>query len=186
MRLFMYKQAGIFILSICLLFLVACTQIQQLQQERLQTTTTTPIIKTTTTTSITTTTQTTKQIQDYVTEGLSIVVNGFQQKDTIGICTGYGFDCDKPQKKYVFVIIDVTIENVGQTSDYIYPGILSLKDADGYTYTSAWTSHLDGELPSMQLEPGKIIRGKVAFEIPKGKNFWLYNEGEQIEIIDLI
>ena len=96
-------------------------------------------------------------------------VNSVKKQSVIGDCGEYGFECDEAGSGKTFLIVDVTVENKGVTGFYanrISSSSFKIKDSEGYVYDYAWTSYLDQEFPSGEIQEGDKVRGKIAFEIP--------------------
>ncbi|MEK6969583.1 MAG: DUF4352 domain-containing protein [Nanoarchaeota archaeon] len=102
--------------------------------------------------------------------GMTVTINGIEKKSIIGLCGEYGLGCDIAVSGKTFLIVDVTIENKGAggfMSNYISSLDFKIKDSESYVYDSAYTSNLDQEFSSGEIQDGQKVRGKIAFEIPK-------------------
>jgi len=72
-----------------------------------------------------------------------------------------------PDDGNVFVVVDVTVENVDRDSAAYNPLYFSIKDSDGFEYTTAIAAP-DPTLKSGDLPLGDKTRGNVAFELKEG------------------
>lgn len=67
---------------------------------------------------------------------------------------------------YVFLIVDVLVENIGSKDFYATNGDTSLADVDGFRHE--WKIYMaDDDFNSVQLFPGQKTQGKILFEIPE-------------------
>ena len=71
----------------------------------------------------------------------------------------------KPDAGYIYLDIDVIIENTSREKAPYNPLYFKVKDSDGFEFTSAITA-LDPSLKSGELSQGDKARGHVAFEVP--------------------
>lgn len=91
-------------------------------------------------------------------------------------------DFFKPADGNKFIIIDVTMENLG-TSDHATSSIMefTLKDDTGQEYTESFTAEgaSGGKSPNGTIVPGDKLRGQIGYEIPiSAKGFVLtYTNG---------
>jgi hypothetical protein len=65
-----------------------------------------------------------------------------------------------------FLVIDMTIENVGDQSEAVSTLLqIELMDADSYTYTPTIYIDAKGSVDG-EVAPGRKMRGEVAFDVP--------------------
>ena len=72
----------------------------------------------------------------------------------------------KPKEGNVYVVVDVTIENVCRTEAPYNPMYFRIKDMDGFEYSKSFAAP-DPTLKSGNLAKGDKARGNVAFEVTK-------------------
>jgi len=90
---------------------------------------------------------------------LAITVNGVRQSK--------GTSFEKPKDGHVFVIVDATIENLGDEPASISSMLMfKMADAEGYNYGTTIFTGIKGQLDG-EVGPGRKMRGEVAFEVPK-------------------
>ncbi|WP_017727476.1 DUF4352 domain-containing protein [Halalkalibacterium ligniniphilum] len=70
------------------------------------------------------------------------------------------------------VIVDLTLENIGDTVHEFSMYKLTLMDNEGYAYNHGANVETKGILGG-QLHPARINRGEVAFEVPIGTSYEL-------------
>jgi len=81
-----------------------------------------------------------------------------------------GNELVKPKEDFKFAAVDVTIENLGNTTKEISSIVqMYLKDSTGqkYTFHLGAQSIIDSGLPDDELQPGEKIRGQIGFQVPK-------------------
>jgi len=81
-----------------------------------------------------------------------------------------GNELVKPKEDFKFAAVDVTIENLGNTTKEISSIVqMYLKDSTGqkYTFHLGAQSIIDRGLPDDELQPGEKIRGQIGFQVPK-------------------
>lgn len=81
-----------------------------------------------------------------------------------------GNELVKPKADFKFAAVDVTIENLGNTTKEISSIVqMYLKDSTGqkYTFHLGAQSIIDSGLPDDELQPGEKIRGQIGFQVPK-------------------
>lgn len=69
----------------------------------------------------------------------------------------------------IFLIFDVTIENVGKESDYIWSSNIKVVDNEGRTYSEDTTASFylkENKFTFEQMQPRLPKRGKIVFDIP--------------------
>ncbi len=111
------------------------------------------------------------------TLGDSIVAGNFKWKFTeymtlerIGAETIFGFLGDVADG--IFLIVNVEVENIGKTSEYLRTNNIKLVDGQGREYSTdsaAYYLEPDGsELPSFEeINPGINKKGKIVFDVPR-------------------
>lgn len=98
--------------------------------------------------------------------GIALTVNKVSTATNIN-------DLLKPKAGNVFLVTDVTVENISQDKVPYNPLYFKVKDADGFEYNASFLGP-DPSLKSGDLAKGEKVRGNVAFEVPKaGKGFVL-------------
>jgi hypothetical protein len=91
------------------------------------------------------------------TGGIALTILNVSKVNSIGIWT--------PDAGNVFLVIEVTIENVNRDDETPYnPLYFSVKDSDGFEYNTAIAAP-DPSLQSGNLPKGDKVRGFVAFEV---------------------
>ena len=109
-------------------------------------------------------------------KGWAVTVNSAIKQEVIGDCGELGWSCDTAKSGKIFLIADVTVENNGAEvlsigdliiGNYISQADFTIKDDNYYVYPAAFVSYLDQEFPTGQIQEREIIRGKIAFEIPR-------------------
>ncbi|MCR4324094.1 MAG: DUF4352 domain-containing protein [Candidatus Curtissbacteria bacterium] len=78
---------------------------------------------------------------------------------------GFGYNTPKSGKEYV--IVNVTIRNLGKDEVSYNPFDFKMQDANGAQESSTFAS-LDDSLNSGTLAGGGKVTGSMAFEVPKG------------------
>ncbi|WP_199044322.1 DUF4352 domain-containing protein [Glycomyces salinus] len=89
-----------------------------------------------------------------------------------------------------FVIVDLTIENLGDFPGIFYDGLQKLVDTDGNEYTAESDAglFLDGDTIRMgAINSGDTIEGKLLFDVPEGTElaamrFQVSNDTEGVEV----
>lgn len=94
------------------------------------------------------------------TGGVALTVNGVTTSKRID-------DIWTPDSGNIFVIVDVTIENVDREEAPYNPLYFIVKDSDGFEYNTAIAAP-DPSLKSGDLAAGDRARGNVAFEVKEG------------------
>lgn len=92
-----------------------------------------------------------------VQKGAALTVNSIGKVDKVSYHT--------PKPGNLFLVTDVTVENVNIQSFSYSPIRFSIKAADGYSYEGEYTS-VDRELEGGDLAAGQMARGRLAFEVP--------------------
>ena len=83
--------------------------------------------------------------------------------------TSQGDDVSQPKSGNTFLIVDVTLKNVSNKEQNISSLLMfTLKDATGQQYTE---TIVDGTTtPDGKLEAGDVLRGQLAYEVPKSQH----------------
>lgn len=92
--------------------------------------------------------------------------------------TSQGDDITQPQSGNTFLIVDVTLKNISnQEQDVSSLLMFTLKDITGQKYDE---TIVDGTTsPDGKLEAGDVLRGQIAYEVPKAQhNFTLAFEAD--------
>lgn len=77
---------------------------------------------------------------------------------------GTGYSAEIPQEGYVYLVLDMTIQNQGYDSFLLDPGNC-LVWVQQVWYDSAWI-RLENMLSPASVPNGGTVSGKVAFEVP--------------------
>jgi hypothetical protein len=120
-----------------------------------------------------TTTTTVKPVQkfkigDIVSNSvISIVVNSMSYADSIDTSiSGYPYE---PKEGNRFLIVDLTIENVGTDTVHVNPYYTTVTDNNDYTYNfDGGTIYLNPKFDAVDLQVGKKTMGKVAYQLSSG------------------
>jgi hypothetical protein len=98
--------------------------------------------------------------------GKSYVVNSTWTVTVNGAKTSQGSDYVTPKSGNVFLIVDVTLKNTSTQVQHASGFVQwSIKDSTGQKYDGTF---LPGTTdPGGALAPGSIIRGQLAYEVPK-------------------
>lgn len=73
----------------------------------------------------------------------------------------------------IFMIVDMTVENLGKESKTIDSSMMKAIDSQSRTFdsdTEAW-AYLENNLFLKQVQPGLPAKGQVVFDVPKGEAF---------------
>lgn len=99
---------------------------------------------------------------DWISDGrISICVNSFRYATLVG-------KTHVPDVGNIYLIVDVSVKNVGTEIIHINPFYVFVADSDGYEYGfDVSTYRLDGGMKSRDLTPDRTMRFEIAFEIPK-------------------
>ncbi|MCG0278537.1 MAG: DUF4352 domain-containing protein [Thermanaeromonas sp.] len=90
--------------------------------------------------------------------GLVFTVNGVRESK--------GDQFIRPKEGYIYKIVDVTLENIGEKPAAISSLMMfSLADSEGYRYKVTIGPETRGSLDG-ELQPGQKMRGELAFEVP--------------------
>lgn len=112
--------------------------------------------------------------------GLSQAQEVFQMGDVVeisdlliqvvGLDHPAGTEWVRPKSGWKFVIVDVLVENKGQTTREISSALqMYLKDTSGRKYTLHLGAQTlaDAGLPDDELQPGEKVRGQIGFQVPE-------------------
>ncbi len=92
-------------------------------------------------------------------ESLSLIINSVSVSDGTN-------EWDRPKDGHLYVIPDITIENVSNETINISSMMqFTLMDGDGYELDQSIMSDTKGSLDG-QIAPGRKIRGEIAWEVP--------------------
>jgi len=81
-----------------------------------------------------------------------------------------GDDFTKQTATGIFVIVTMTVENIGKESATMSSGDVKIIDSEGRTFesdTEAWTA-LKENILLKQIQPGLPVMGQTIFDVPKG------------------
>lgn len=70
----------------------------------------------------------------------------------------------------IFVIVDMTIENLGKESSTISSSYVKIVDSQGRTFesdTDAWI-YIENNILARQIQPGLPVKGQAIYDVPKG------------------
>ena len=97
---------------------------------------------------------------------ISIVVNSMAYKNFID--TGIAGFPYEPQEGNTFLILDVTVENVGKDTVHVNPFYTTVTDEDGYTYNfDGGITYLNPSFDAVDVQVGRKTRGKIAYQLPE-------------------
>jgi hypothetical protein len=83
--------------------------------------------------------------------------------------TNPGDEFDQPKSGNEFVVVDLTIKNVGSDEQDISTVLqCTLKDSTGQKYDETIISNLTA--PDGKLAAGDLVKGQVAYEVPKAQH----------------
>ena len=124
------------------------------------TNTSTPVVNTDTNTSTPTSADLTPKVGDVTKLGdREFVVNSVRRSS--------GFNYNTPDKGKEFVIVNVTIRNLGSDEISYNPFDFKVQDANGAQESETFAT-LDDDLRSGTLAPGGKVTGSMPFEVPTG------------------
>lgn len=109
--------------------------------------------------------------------GAVFIIHQINKRDRISVWS--------PSEGNVFLIIEVSIQNL-RNEEIGYNVIFSkVKDARGFEYLANLlaTSALTGGFGSGKLKPGENVRGYIAFEIPQGAEGLVFEYEDPLEDI---
>jgi hypothetical protein len=107
--------------------------------------------------------------QEVFQTGEEILISDLQVS-VLGVSRPDGNNLVKPREDYQFLVVDVTIENKGNSVKEISSVLqMYIKDSTGqqYTFHLGAQSFADGGLPDDELQPGEKVRGQIGFEVPE-------------------
>ena len=83
-------------------------------------------------------------------------------------------DITQPKSGDTFVIMDVTIKNVSNQEQNISSLLqFNMKDSTGQVYTE---TIVDGATPpDGKIEPGDVLRGQLAYEVPTSQHSFTFS-----------
>ncbi|MDN3238785.1 DUF4352 domain-containing protein [Glycomyces tritici] len=106
-------------------------------------------------------------VGDTVADGdFEFTVGGFEQ----GVAE-VGNEYLNEQAQGEFVIIDLTVKNIGSEAAYFSDSDQKLFDADGNEYSANSTAGIyleDNEVWLTEINPGNQVEGKIVFDVPAG------------------
>jgi len=88
----------------------------------------------------------------------------------IRTASSVGADYTKKEATGIFVIVTMTIENIGKESATLSNSDVKIIDSDERTFESdsnAWTA-LENNILLKQIQPGLPVTGETIFDVPKG------------------
>lgn len=93
-----------------------------------------------------------------------------------------GDSVSKPQKGQKYLIVNATVENLGQKKAAISSILLfTLTDSTNKKYKRVITTETKGSLDA-NLDPGKKLQGEISFEVPQdAKDLLLILRGDVVE-----
>ncbi len=92
--------------------------------------------------------------------------------------TWEGDEWNKPEEGHVHLIPEATIENISEEAYHASTLMQwSAVDQDGVKYNIALVTDLKGSLDG-EIGPGRKIRGEIAFEVERGKEYEIIFEPE--------
>jgi hypothetical protein len=97
---------------------------------------------------------------------VALTLNSYEKSPSISIY--------QAKQGWTFLIIDITIKNVGQDNINYNVLYINVKDSQGHVFGShIATSSLPGGLSSGTLTPTENVRGKVAFQVPENETYFV-------------
>lgn len=88
--------------------------------------------------------------------------------------TNPGDEFDQPKSGNEFVVVDLTIKNVGSDEQDISTILqCTLKDSTGQKYNETFISNLTA--PDGKLAAGDLVKGQVAYEVPKAQHDFTFD-----------
>lgn len=94
-----------------------------------------------------------------------------------------GGEYDKPGQGNKFIVLDIEIENTGDTPESVSTmAQMSIRTPEGYTYDQA-LYFPEPVYPDGTIQPGTKARGNVAFEVPQditSMEFWFETFSETL------
>lgn len=91
-----------------------------------------------------------------------------------------GFVTETPDGRYV--VVDVTVENIGDESGYFDSSSQTLVDVDGKEYSTDTSAEIMADTDSFlnEINPGNEVEGQLIFDVPEGV------ELDRLELRDFI
>lgn len=81
--------------------------------------------------------------------------------------TDKGGEFFSPEEDHIYYIIDVTVENTGDSSETVSSLLMfKLFDSDGYNYSVTFGPDTKGQVDG-EISAGRKLRGELVFEIPE-------------------
>ena len=108
-----------------------------------------------------------------VVKDIAYTVNSAHTQSSVG-SQNFGNTADG-----IFVIVDLTIENVGTESKDISSSFFKILDSNNRVFESdneAWV-YLDDNILFKQIQPGLPTKGQAIFDVPKNTNVFLQVSG---------
>ena len=108
-----------------------------------------------------------------VVKDIAYTVNSAHTQSSVG-SQNFGNTADG-----IFVIVDLTIENVGTESKDISSSFFKILDSNNRVFESdneAWV-YLDDNILFKQIQPGLPTKGQAIFDVPKNSNIFLQVSG---------
>ena len=126
-----------------------------------------------------------KQLQQIPSKSVEIgksIKLGKYQFTVNGIRESAGDTISQPKPDHKFLLIDATVENQGEKKEPVSSVFLfALSDSTKKLYDRVITTDAKGSLDS-NLDPGKQLRGEIAFEVPNdAKGLLLILKGDWVE-----
>jgi hypothetical protein len=109
---------------------------------------------------------TTPPKQAHFKVGDQVKIGGTELVSINSFKTNPGDEFDQPKAGNRFVVVDITIKNVGSEEQDISSVLdFTFKDAAGQLYNDTF---LDGmTAPDGKIEPGDLLKGQMVYEVPK-------------------
>lgn len=108
-------------------------------------------------------------IRDIVSNNvIALTVNSMRFEDFIISTSQFGSTPWLPDKGKKFLVLDVTVQNVGSDARYFAAGSLTVSDTNDFSYNvDSNYLFLDNKLDvASNIQPNKKVRGEVAFQLP--------------------
>lgn len=105
--------------------------------------------------------------------GLPVVVNGTWTVTVNSVSESNGFsDVDQPKSGDMYLVFDVTLKNTSAVNqDTFSSNMFNLRDPSGQAFDQ--DIGLSGA-PNGTVAPGNMIRGQIAYEVPKTAHDFIF------------
>lgn len=116
--------------------------------------------------------QTIWNLGDRVVVGeFAYTINSYERMEAIKLySSGWNYDTLKPEG--VFMVVNLTVENLGDESTYFSSSYVQLMDSQKRSFdqgTNIW--QVDGLISAEQLQPGMPKNGVMVFDVLEGESY---------------